>query len=194
MDTAKGQINCAGLGGIGTTVGETGQSAYHDLGIHGARQETCGRAASLNCQRPILFTSPMSSAEPKIAPLIRTIRERRVILDADLAALYGVPTKLFNQAFKRNRNRFPPEFAFRLTSFEFAVMDRSQTVTGRSQNNAKETVMHDPSTPVMGSSRHRSTRYRPRAFTEHGALMAANILRSPRAREMSVFIIRAYRV
>ncbi len=96
-----------------------------------------------------------------------------MILDSDLAAIYGVPTKVFNQAVKRNQMRFPDDFMFQLTMDEaFAVQSsRSQSVTLKRGQNIK---------------------YLPRAFTEHGALQAANILNSPRAVSMSVYVIRAF--
>ncbi|MSU49988.1 MAG: ORF6N domain-containing protein [Opitutus sp.] len=134
----------------------------------------------------------MRADEPKITPYIRTIRDQRVILDADLAALYGVRTMQFNQAFKRNRDRFPSEFAFQLNAAEFVGLNWSQTVTSPRQDAAVESFTSNSSQTVMSSRKHRGATYRPWAFTEHGALMAANILRSPRAREMSVFIIRAF--
>ena len=134
----------------------------------------------------------MSATDPTITPLIHTIRDQRVILDADLAGLYGVPTIQFNQAFKRNRDRFPPEFAFQLTEAEFAALNWSQNVTSPRQDSAIENLTSNSSQSAMSSRKHRGATYRPWAFTEHGALMAANILRSPRAREMSVFIIRAF--
>ena len=101
---------------------------------------------------------------------IYTIRGVRVILDSDLAALYGVPTKRLNEQYRRNRKRFPEDFAFQLTAKEANSL-RSQIAT---------------------SSSHGGRRYRPYAFTEHGALMAANILNTPRAVQMSVFVIRAF--
>lgn len=107
-----------------------------------------------------------------ITQSIIVVRGQRVLLDADLAALYGVPTKALNQAVKRNSARFPPDFLFRLTAAEVGAMHRSQSVTG--------------------SQRHRDPRHAPLAFTEHGALMAATVLNSPRAVEMSVFIVRAF--
>jgi phage regulator Rha-like protein len=102
--------------------------------------------------------------------LIRTVRGRRVILDADLARVYGVLTKQLNQAVKRNLDRFPDDFAFQLTNHEVAIL-RSQIVT---------------------SSSYGGRRYLPFAFTEHGAIMAANVLNSRRAVRMSVFVVRAY--
>ena len=94
------------------------------------------------------------------------------MLDSDLAAIYGVSTSRFNEAVKRNKNRFPADFMFQLTAEENASL--------RSQFAILET----------GRGRHR--KYRPYAFTEHGALMAANILNSPRAVQMSIFVVRAF--
>ena len=113
------------------------------------------------------------------APNIRilTIRDQKVVLDTDLAAVYGVPTKVLNQAFRRARNRFPRDFAFQLSVEEYDAM-RSQIVTASS----RERTMRSQ---IVTESR-RNIRYRPWAFTEHGALQAANILRSDRAIAMSV--------
>jgi hypothetical protein len=102
--------------------------------------------------------------------LIVTIRGQKVILDADLARLYGVITKTLNQAVKRNSKRFPEPFMFQLTEKEHLNL-RSQFVT---------------------SSRHGGRRYLPYVFTEHGVLMAANVLNSTRAITMSVEIILAF--
>jgi len=104
-----------------------------------------------------------------IAPLIRSIRDARVILDTDLAKIYGVETRAINQALKRNQDRFPGDFVFELTREE--ILRISQTVT---------------SLPRLKFSK------QVRAFTEHGALMAANILNSRRAVAMSVYVIRAF--
>jgi len=124
-----------------------------------------------------------------LEPLIFTIRGHRVILDADLARLYGVTTKRFNEAFKRSRQRFPDDFAFQLTASEFVNL-RSQFATSRSQPIENTEMLPNRSQFVTGS--HGGRRYLPWAFTEHGALMAANILRSARAVHMSVFVIRAF--
>ena len=139
-------------------------------------------------------------------PLILVIRNQRVILDADLARLYGVPTKRFNEAFKRNRYRFPDDFAFQLNTAEFNNL-RSQFATSSTRStvdssdnvnlqNATDQIQISKLTNwsqfATSSSRHRGTAYRPWAFTEHGALMAANILRSERAVRMSVFVVRAF--
>ena len=114
-----------------------------------------------------------------LEPVILTIRGQKVVLDMELARIYGVTTKVFNQAVKRNKRKFPADFMFRLTLEEFEGL-RSQFATlNRSQI-------------VTGSQRHRNPRYLPNAFTEHGAVMAANILRSDRAIQMSVFVVRAF--
>ena len=105
-----------------------------------------------------------------VSSCILTLRGQKVILDADLAHIYGVTTKVLNQAVKRNPNRFPADFAFQLTPDEFAGM-RSQFVT----TSAKRRLTNPP-----------------RAFTEHGAIMAANVLNSPQAVEMGVFVVRAF--
>jgi hypothetical protein len=106
----------------------------------------------------------------KISSLIRTIRGKKVILDADLARIYGVSTKALNQAVKRNLKRFPDDFLLRLSSNELENL-KSQFVT---------------------SSLHGGRRKLPYAFTENGAIMAANVLNSPEAVRMSVFVVRAF--
>src|SRR5439155_26007609 len=114
--------------------------------------------------------------------LIREIRGQKVILDSDLAALYGVPTFRFNEAIKRNRRRFPTDFMFQLTREEVDSL-ASQIAISKPRNSSQI---------AMSSRKHRGRAYRPYAFTEHGALQAANILRSPRAVQMSVFVVRAF--
>lgn len=138
----------------------------------------------------------MSSRKPALVresleSLIFVVRNQRVILDADLARLYGVTTKVFNQAVKRNVSRFPKDFAFQLTTAEVANL-RSQTVTSNQEALEDYEDTENRSQIVTGSQKHRDPRFRPWAFTEHGALMAANILRSDRAVDMSVFVIRAF--
>lgn len=114
----------------------------------------------------------MLALQPVEPPIVE-IRGQCVMLDFDLAAAYGVLTKALNQAVKRNRGRFPADFVFRLSTAEAkkARRSRSQSVTLKRGQNVK---------------------YLPWAFTEHGALMAASVLNSPRAVEMSVFVIRAF--
>ena len=100
---------------------------------------------------------------------ILSIRGQKVILDVDLAELYDVTTKVFNQAVKRNVDRFPKDFMFQLTADE-ALTIRSQFVTASRRN----------------------IRYLPYAFTEHGIIMAASILNSQRAIDASVYVVRAF--
>jgi len=106
-----------------------------------------------------------------VTTLIVTVRGKRVILDRDLATLYGVPTFRFNEAVKRNRNRFPEDFMFQLTRDEVSRLT-SQFAMSKSGRGGRRTL--------------------PYAFTEHGTVMAANILRSPEAIQMSVFVVRAF--
>ena len=124
-----------------------------------------------------------------LEPLIFAIRGHRVMLDADLARLYGVDTKRFNEAFKRNRNRFPEDFAFQITDAEYLDL-RSQIATSSSQETDSTEKNADRS--QFATSSRGGRRYLPWVFTEHGALMAANILRSKRAVHMSVYVIRAF--
>jgi hypothetical protein len=107
-----------------------------------------------------------------VFPEIVEVRGQRVLLDETLAELYGVSTKAFNQAVRRNRVRFPPDFLIEVDVGEWEIL-RSQVVTLR-----------------IGHGRHR--KYLPLAFTEHGAIMAATILNSPRAIQMSVYVVRAF--
>ena len=126
-----------------------------------------------------------------LEPLIFVVRNQRVILDADLARLYGVTTKSFNQAVKRNADHFPEDFAFQLTIQEVTQL-RSQAVTSNTELIDTKREDQNRSQFVTGSQKHRDPRLRPWAFTEHGAVMAANILRSERAIHMSVFVVRVF--
>ena len=132
----------------------------------------------------------MNSIQP-IEPLIVRVRGHRVILDADLARLYGVTTSALNQAVKRNAERFPQDFSFQLTVLEAANL-KSQIVTSSLQQYDSKGKKMNLSQIVTGSQKHRDPKLLPTAFTEHGALMAANILRSEQAVQMSVFVIRAF--
>src|ERR1035437_3615042 len=107
-----------------------------------------------------------------IGSLIHSVRDLRVVLDSDLARIYEVSTKRLNEQLRRNLERFPADFAFQLTEEEWTSL-RSQIATLKT-----------------GRGAHR--KYLPYTFTEHGALMAANILNSPRAVAMSVYVIRAF--
>jgi len=127
----------------------------------------------------------------QLEPLILSIRGHRVILDSDLARLYGVTTRVLNQGVRRNSHRFPDDFAFELTAAEAASL-RSQFVAAGTEILDPKTGASNRSQTVTGSQKHRNPRFRPWAFTEHGALMAANVLRSRRAVQMSVYVIRAF--
>ena len=127
----------------------------------------------------------------KIASRILLLRGQRVMLDVDLAALYGVTTKALNQAARRNAERFPNDFTFQLTPTEAGNL-KSQFATSRLQPTDSMTDLANRSQIVTGSQRHRDPRILPWVFTEHGALMAANVLRSRRAVQMSVQVVRAF--
>jgi hypothetical protein len=126
--------------------------------------------------------------EPEaIADRIIVVRAQRVMLDADLAVLYGVPTKRLNQQVRRNPGRFPADFAFQLRAAEWTSMNRLQIASGlRRTNRANQSQF------ATGSQKHRGPAALPLAFTEHGCLMLANVLRSGRAVEVSVLIVRAF--
>jgi ORF6N domain len=106
-----------------------------------------------------------------ISRLIHSIRDQRIILDSDLAKLYGIQTFRLNEAVKRNRERFPEDFLFQLTQEERDALT-SQIAMSKPGRGGRRTL--------------------PYAFTEHGAIMAANVLNSPRAAQMSVFVVRAF--
>jgi hypothetical protein len=105
----------------------------------------------------------------QINPRIRNLRDQRVFLDSDLAAIYGVQTRALNQAVKRNQARFPDDFLFELTREE--ILSISQSVTSLARLRFSKQV---------------------HAFNEHGALMAATVLNSPRAVKMSLYLVRAF--
>jgi ORF6N domain len=107
----------------------------------------------------------------RVAGKILVLRNQKVILDADLAELYGVAIKRLNEQIKRNRDRFPQDFLFTLTKAENESL-RSQIATSKTGRGGR--------------------RYLPNAFTEHGAIMAATVLNSKRAIEMSIFVVRAF--
>lgn len=108
--------------------------------------------------------------EDVIAQRILLVRGNKVMLDVDLAALYGVETRVLVQAVKRNIRRFPGDFMFQLNNDEWAIL-RSQIVTSKGRG---------------------GRRYAPYAFTEHGALMLASVLNSDRAVEIGILVVRAF--
>ena len=118
------------------------------------------------------MTDPSLLLLPRIEHQILIIRGQKVMVDADLAELYDVQTKRFNEAIKRNAARFPADFMFQLTDDESASL-RSQIATLKT-----------------GRGQHR--KYLPYVFTEHGSIMAAMVMNSPRALEVSVYVVRAF--
>jgi hypothetical protein len=117
-----------------------------------------------------MSTAPAASSIVPIEDSILLVRGQKVMIDADLAQLYGVPTKALNQAVKRNAHRFPPDFMFQLTPAE------KQEVVTNCDHLAKL----------------RFAKTLPFAFTEHGAIQAANVLSSEQAVEMGVYVVRAF--
>jgi phage regulator Rha-like protein len=116
--------------------------------------------------------STHDDAIPDVARRIRNVRGQRVLLDTDLALLYGVSTKRLKEQVRRNIERFPSDFVFTLTDQELTA-SRSQIAT-------------------LNKRRGHNVKYLPMAFTEHGAIMAATVLNSPTAVEMSVLVVRAF--
>ena len=114
--------------------------------------------------------APLIVSAERIESCILFIRGHKVMLDRDLSQLYGVSTKVFNQAVRRNKDRFPPDFMFQLTIQEFRSL-RSQIVT---------------------SNKRGGRRYRPYAFTEQGVAMLSSVLRSKRAVQVNIEIMRAF--
>ena len=129
------------------------------------------------------MTDTLIVTDERIERAILLIRGRKVMLDADLAELYGVSTKALNQAVKRNRQRFPQDFMFQLDEQEAAAM-RSQSVTAS-----------DPAGLIrsqIAATAKRNIRYLPYAFTEHGVIMAASVLNTQRAIDVSVYVVRVF--
>ena len=126
-----------------------------------------------NSKKATLLKMPKRRETPAfvVESRILILRHRRVIVDADLAQLYGVPVKRLNEQAKRNQERFPSDFMFQLTRKEHDAL-RSQIATSKKSRGGR--------------------RYTPYAFTEHGAIMAATVLNSKRAVQMSVFVVRAF--
>jgi ORF6N domain-containing protein len=125
-----------------------------------------------NCDlKKILMSKRQTALAIPVESKILVLRQHKVILDADLAELYGVAVKRLNQQVNRNRERFPSDFMFQLTAEE------------------RDSLRLQIATPNEGRG---GRRYLPYAFTEHGAIMAATVLNSQRAVEMSVFVVRAF--
>ncbi len=122
--------------------------------------------------------------QKSIESLILTVRAQKVILAADLAEIYGVPTRRLNEQVKRNAERFPEDFFFQLTAREFADLRSRGAITpdGRAALRLQ----------IATLKRGQHAKYPPNAFTEHGAIMAANVLNSPNAVKMSLYVVRAF--
>jgi len=127
----------------------------------------------------------------RIAQSIYLVRGQKVMLDFDLAALYGVATKVLNQAVKRNRERFPDDFMFRLTAQERSNL-KSQIVTSSQQTLNSQQIPSNWSQIVTSSRKHRGAAYRPYAFTEQGVAMLSSVLNSARAVKVNIAIMRAF--
>ena len=123
-----------------------------------------------------------------VLPKIHAVRRQKVVLDADLAKLYGVPTFRFNEAVKRNAVRFPEDFRFQLTADEAENL-MSQNAISKA---VPDEFLRSQNAILKNDGRGRHRKYLPWVFTEHGALMAANVLRSEQAVQMSLYLIRAF--
>jgi len=134
----------------------------------------------------------------RIAPLVHLLRHEKVILDSDLAELYGVTTSNLNKAVQRNINRFPADFMFQLTEHEMENL-RSQIATSNDPalNLKSQSVISNPAGPNLRfqigiSSSYGGRRYLPYVFTEQGVAMLSSVLRSPRAVEVNIAIMRTF--
>ena len=116
---------------------------------------------------------------------IYEIRGERVLLDFDLAELYAVETRVLNQAVKRNANRFPEDFMFRLTALEWERIWSQIAPASENSNPSSQIVM-------MDLPKNRTEKYLPYAFTEHGVAMLASVLKSKKAIDMNIAIVRAF--
>ena len=114
------------------------------------------------------------------------IRGERVMLDFELATLYGVEVRVLNQAVKRNRDKFPRDFMFRLTKKEWLSISSRLAISSGSD------LRKNSSQIVMSSRKHRGKVYLPYAFSEHGVTMAATVLKSKKAVKMSITVVRAF--
>jgi len=128
---------------------------------------------------------PIILKPENLAQLVFFVRNEKVMLDTDLAMLYGVRTKALNQALFRNKGRFPEDFAFQLTKEEFDLL-RSQIVTSSARYGFLRSQI------VTSKGRRGGRRYQPYAFTEQGVAMLSSVLRSERAVEVNIAIMRTF--
>jgi hypothetical protein len=122
--------------------------------------------------------SKTKTSSEEVLPRIFTVRKHKVVLDSDLAKLYGVPTMRLNEAVKRNAKKFPSHFSFLITPEEVDSLISQNAISNRA--------------PISASKGRGGRRKLTRVFTEHGALMAATVLRSDRAVQMSLYLINAF--
>ncbi len=125
---------------------------------------------------------PKPTPAPDVLSLVLTLRGKRVLLDSDLARLYGVTTKRLNEQVRRNADKFPADFAFPLTREEVTTL-RSQIATSSSENADNQ---------MVSSVKHGGRRILPWVFMDYGAIQAANVLNSPAATAMSIYVVRAF--
>jgi hypothetical protein len=143
----------------------------------------------------------------QIEGLVYLLRGQRIMLDFDLAALYGVESRILNQAVKRNQERFPADFMFQVSAEEVELLAKARILnpsgnssqivmssTGNSENRPKaaDSSGDNSSQFVMSSLKHRGITYRYYAFTEQGVAMLSSVLRSPRAVRVNIEIMRAF--
>ncbi len=143
------------------------------------KKKTARKASQKAEVRPSAVVIP-----EKIEPLVIYLRREKVLLDVDLAGLYGVETKVLNQAVKRNIERFPEDFMFQLSEEEWENL-KSQNVTSNEDGDSSRSQF-----VTLKRGQHR--KYRPYAFTEQGVAMLSSVLRSPRAVEVNIAIMRTF--
>ncbi len=145
--------------------------------------------------------NPVAISPESIAPMVHMLRHEKVMLDSDLAGLYGVEVRVLNQAVKRNIERFPSDFMFRLSEdeAELAKPLRSQNVTLKADDksetpaNSSQSVMSSPSrSQIVILKRGQNIKFLPYAFTEQGVAMLSSVLRSQRAVEVNIAIMRTF--
>ena len=144
---------------------------------------------------------PVIISSEVIAPLVHWLRHEKIMLDSDLAELYGVEVRVLNQAVKRNIERFPADFMFQLSAEEDELVksSRSQTVTLKNEQasgtpeNSSQSVTSSPSrSQIVILKRGQNTKFLPYAFTEQGVAMLSSVLRSQRAVEVNIAIMRTF--
>ncbi|MFT3868634.1 MAG: ORF6N domain-containing protein [Nibricoccus sp.] len=151
-----------------------------------------------SAKAPAALAAKNSSMIPveQIDSRILLVRGQKVLLDRDLALLYGVETKAVNQAVKRNPERFPTDFMFQLTEAEYGALLKSQFVTSKGESNTKSlegnNILRSQIVTSKGSSRSGGRRYSPFVFTEQGVAMLSGLLNSPRAVQVNIEIMRAF--